>query len=195
MENTEKTFNEQESLQLIESMMLSAKREIGEDGFMYLFWGWLVFVAALTNYILQFVINYEYSWIPWMVLMPLGGIISAIYGFRTAKKQKVKTFADEFLGYLGIAFGVCLFIVLFFMWKLQLNCYPMVMLTYGTFLFVSGGVLRFKPLVIGGIINLGFAAASFFVTFDMQLLFISAAVLLGYIIPGHMLNYQFRKNV
>jgi small basic protein len=191
----EKIFNERESLQLIESMMLSAKKEIGEDGIMYLFWGWLVFVAALTNYFLQFVINYENYWLPWAVLMPLGGVFSFIYGARKGKQQKVKTFVSEFLGYLGIAFGVCLFIVLFFGYKLELNCYPMVMLVYGIWLFVSGGVLRFKPLIIGGIINWIFAIASFFVTFDLQLLFISSAVLLGYIIPGHMLNHQFRKHV
>ena len=195
METQEKLLNERESLQIIESMMLSAKKEIREDGFMSLFWGWLVFVAALTHYFLQFIINYEYPWIPWIVLMPLGGVASFIYGARKSKKQKVRTFADEFLSHLRIAFGICLFIVLFFGYKLQLNCYPMVMLLYGFSLFVSGGVLRFNPLIIGGVINWGFAIASFFVTFNIQLLFISAAVLLGYIIPGHMLNYQFKKNV
>ena len=195
METQEKTFNEHESLQIIERMMLSAKREISEDGFMYLFWGWLVFIAAMANCFLQFIIHYEYPWIPWAILMPAGGIVSFIHGARQNKKQKVKTFVDEFLGYLVIAFLVCLFVVLFFMQKLQLNCYPMVMLIYGIFLFVSGGMLRFRPFIAGGIINWGFAIASFFVTFDIQLLFISAAVFLGYIIPGHILNHQFKKNV
>ena len=195
MESTEKTLNERESLQLIEQMMLTAKQEIGEDGIMYLAWGWLVLVAALTNYALQFILQNPYHWLPWAVLMPLGGIFSFIYGARKSKQQRVKTFVGEFLGYLGIAFGVCLFVVLFFGYKLQLNCYPMVMLIYGIWLFVSGGMLRFKPLIIGGIINWGFAIASFFVTFDIQLIFIAVAVLLGYIIPGHMLNQQFRKNV
>ena len=195
MEPTEKTLNERESLQIIEQMMLTAKHEIGEDGILYLAWGWLVLVAALANYVFQFVLQSPYHWLPWAVLMPLGGIFSFIYGMRKGKQQKVKTFAGEFLGYLGIAFGVCLFIVLFFGYKLQLNCYPMVMLIYGIWLFVSGGMLRFKPLVAGGIINWGLAVASFFVTFDLQLLFISAAVLLGYIIPGHMLNNQYRKHV
>ena len=195
METTDKPISEQESLQIIQQMIASAKSGIKDNGFLYLFWGWLVFAASLVNYFLQYVIDFNNPWIPWAILMPLGGIISGIYGARQRKKQKAKTYVGEFLRYLVIAFLVCLCITLFFMQQYQLNCYPTVMMLYGIWLFVSGGALRFKPLVLGGIINWVFAVAALFVTFDYQLLMISAAVLLGYIIPGHMLKHQFKKNV
>ena len=155
----------------------------------------LFFIAAIINYILQFVVEYEYAWIPWPILMPLGGIIGGIYGARQSKKEKVKTYVSEFLGYLVIAFLVGLFVVLFFAFKLRENCYPMLLLMYGIWLFVSGGAIQFKPIMIGGIINWIFAVGAFFVPFQFQLLFLAAAVLLGYIIPGHMLNAQFKKSV
>ena len=188
-------LNEQESLRIIHEMIASAKSGIKENGFFYLLWGWLIFIAGLGNYFLQFVIEYDKPWLSWAILMSLGMITSMIAGARRNKKIKVKTYVDSFLKYLLTAFLVCLFIALFFMQKFQLNCYPAVMMLYGIWLFVSGGTLHFRPLIKGGIINWIFAIAALFVTFDQQLLCISAAVLLGYIIPGHILNYQFKHNV
>ena len=77
--------------------------------------------------------------------------------------------------------------------KLQLNTYPMVLMVYGLWLFISGGAIKFKPLIIGGIINWLIGIISFFVPFDLQLLLLAAAVLLGYIIPGYMLKAKFQK--
>jgi hypothetical protein len=188
---TETPINEQQGLQIIEEMIQRVKGNLRDNSFMYLLWGWLVLVASLGNYVLQFVIQFDKPWICWAVLMPLGGIISSFYGRKEAKQEKVKTYVSEFLGYLVIAFLVGLFTVLFFMSFLKENCYPMVMLMYGIWLFVSGGALQFRPLIIGGMINWALAIGAFFVPFQYQLLLLSAAVLLGYIIPGHLLSHQF----
>ena len=195
METTDQPINEQDSLRIIHEMIASATTGIKDNGFFYLLWGWLVFIASLTSYFLQVVIEFDMPWLSWAILMPLGGIISMTIGAKIKKKQKVKTYLDSFLKFLLIAFLVCLFITLFFMQQFQLMCYPVVMMLYGIWLFVSGGALGFRPLIIGGIINWIFAVAALFVIFEYQLLMISGAVLLGYIIPGHILNYQFKKNV
>jgi hypothetical protein len=191
METTDTPINEKESLRIIEQMIHKVKSDVRDESFMYLLWGWLVLAAAAINYILQFVVMFDKPWLPWPVLMGMGGIVSMIYGARESKREKVKTYVSQFLGYLVIAFLVGLFTVLGFMWKLKLNCYPMILVMYGIWLFVSGGALQFRPLVIGGIINWGFAIASFFVVFQYQLIMLGVAVLLGYIIPGHMLRSQF----
>jgi hypothetical protein len=69
----------------------------------------------------------------------------------------------------------------------------MVMVTYATWLFISGGALKFKPLMAGGIVNWIFAAAGFFVSFQTQVIFLALAVLLGYIIPGHLLRNKYKN--
>ena len=195
METNEQPFNEQESLQLIHRMISTAKEELSDNGFFYLLWGWLVFIAALANYILLTIVNYEHHYMPWSVLMPLGGIISIIYGMRMEKKQKVKTFMDEIMKYVLISFLVSLFIVLFFMGSTAgvQAAYPAILVLYGIWLFVSGGALRFRPLVIGGIINWACAIAAFYLPFEHQLLVLAVAVLLGYIIPGHMLKANYHN--
>jgi len=189
---SEKQLTESESLEVIQRMLLTVKNDLEDDSFYFLLWGWLVFVASLAQYILM---NMEYDkpYIGWMILMPAGGLFSFLYGRKQNKNKKVKTYIDELMGYVLIAFLVSLFMVLFFQGMLKLNCYPMVMMVYGIWLFISGGAIKFKPLIAGGIINWVLCIAAFFVSFEVQLLLLALAVLLGYIIPGHMLKSKYQK--
>ena len=118
---------------------------------------------------------------------------SFYYLIWQGKQQRVQSYINDMMKYVLIAFLVSLFFVLASMSKLGLATYPMVMLIYGMWLFVSGGALKFKPLIIGGIINWILAIAALFVMFQTQLIILAAAVLLGYIIPGHMLRQKFKK--
>ena len=186
------TMNSEESILFIQRMIHTAKADLEDKSFYFLLWGWMVFVACLINFIL-IKISFEFNWIGWMILMPLGGIISSIYGYRQGKKQRVKSYVDDLMKYVFISFFVSLMLVLFFMNKLGLATYPMVMLTYGVWLFISGGALKFRPLIIGGIINWILAIAALFAVFEQQLIILAGAVLLGYIIPGYLLRMRFKK--
>lgn len=200
----EKEMNEQESLQLINRMIHSAQKGVNDNGFYFLLWGWFVFVASVSNYLLVEVFPTNYNWIPWAVLMPLGGIISGIYGWKVERRKKVKTYADDMLNYVHIAFCVCLFITLFFMSQVGGKsaqdpnagwhyAYPVIMMIYGSWLFICGGAIRFKPLMIGGVIDWGCAVAGLFIHTTELILVLSFAVLAGYIIPGHLLKAKYNK--
>lgn len=190
--NNEKNLTEAESLDVIRRMIATAQNEIKDDSFYYLVWGWLVFSASVLHYALMSA-SYANDFLPWVVLMPLGGILTGWYTWRYERNQKAHTYVEEVMKYVLIAFLVSLFTVLFFMSKLGLATYPIVMLVYGMWLFVSGGAIRFRPLILGGVINWVIGIGAFFATFPVQLLLLATAVLLGYIIPGHMLKNRFRK--
>ncbi len=191
MEN-DKIFNSEQSLELIHRMIKTAQHDLEDDSFYFLLWGWAVFAACTTNFVLLKV-DSTYPFIAWTILMPLAGIVTAIYSSKRAKKVKVKSYVDSLMKYVLVSFLVSLFIVLFFMSKLGLNTYPMVMIVYGFWLFISGGALDFRPLKIGGAINWLLATFAFFVGFEQQLIILAIAVLLGYIIPGHMLKNKFKS--
>lgn len=191
MEN-EKQLSESESMQVIQQMISTAKNELVDDSFYFIFWGWLVFAASIGHYLL-WKIGFGQPYLVWW-LMPVGGIITFIYGKRQNKKQRVKSYVDEVMKYVLIAFFVSMVIVLVFQGKLEMNTYPMLMMVYAIQLFVWGGALRFSPLIVGGIINWALGIAAFFVTFDIQLLLIAAAVLTGFAIPGHLLKSRFEKS-
>ncbi len=191
MENEKSMMSNEESLRIIRSMIESTKQDLRDNGSWFLLWGWLVFIACILHYVLMEV-GYEKPYLAWM-LMPVGGIISFIKGIREEKSQKVKTHLDEFMKHVLVAFLVSLFIVLGFMSKLGLSTYPLVMMVYGFWLYISGGAINFRPLQIGGIINWILAVTAFFVGFELQLLILGIAVLLGYIIPGYILRNRYNK--
>jgi len=190
----DKTISEQEGFLLIQQMIQATKTRISEDGFMYLLWGWLVLIASLTQFVL-IQMQSNYNGLAWL-LMPVGAVISVVYSRRQSKSQTVRTYVDEFMGYLWGAFGASLFIVLASTAKLGLaSTYPMVLVLYGIATFVSGGVLKFRPLMFGGVACWVLSIVSMFLPFEFQLLALAAAVLIAYVIPGYLLRQQYKHAV
>ncbi len=193
----DKEINMQESLKIISGMVNTAKNKLADDGFLLIFWGWLVFISAIINYV-SIKINIPYGYYAWIILMPLGGIFSGIYSYRQGKKEKVKTYIDSFLSYVWGAFGISLVITLFFMQVHGIKAsYFFLMLLYGLATFISGGLLNFKPLIFGSLISFACAIVSVFLSDTDQLLIISVAIFASYIVPGHMLRklYQSQQHV
>ncbi|HZG01139.1 MAG TPA: hypothetical protein VEY71_09055 [Chitinophagales bacterium] len=191
----DKAITEHESLLLIREMIQATKAKLSEDGFMFLLWGWLVFIASLAEFALM-QIEYPHHYITWSVLMPLGAVVSVVYSLRKSKTENVKTYVDEFMAYLWGAFVVALLIVLGFMSKIgPVNAYPVLLVLYGIATFVTGGALRFRPLILGGVCCGVLAIVSMFLSFEYQLLALALAVLLTYIVPGHLLRQQHRDAI
>lgn len=188
----DRIINPAESLDIIQSMVRRAQQRYSDDSFYYIMWGWLVFAAALIHFVLLRM-DVQNASIVWL-LMPLGGIASAIYSMRQSKREKVKTYVNTYMGYVWIALGVSMIVVLSMMFKMGIeNVYPVLILLYGIGTFVSGGLLAFRPLIVGGGLCFALAITAFFVSFQYQLLLIAVAMLTSYIIPGHILRAQFKR--
>jgi hypothetical protein len=181
-----------ESLHLIQQMIHAAKEDLSDKSFDFLFWGWLVLAAALGNYLLL-VVGYKQPWLPW-VTMPLGSVVVGIYHYRQEKRRTVHTPVGDFLGFFWAGMGVVMLMILGFGmvhgWQ---KAYPLLIALYGLGTFVTGGALRFRPLVYGGAACWLLATAAFQVSFPTQLLLLAAAVVVSYIIPGHLLKDRFRR--
>ena len=72
--------------------------------------------------------------------------------------------------------------------------FPLLINLYAFWILIYGSALSFKPSVIAAYIvwAIGFVAL-FVKTFDVVMLLHAAAVLAGYIIPGHIANNEFKK--
>jgi hypothetical protein len=190
MEN--ENLNPEQSLHVISTMINTAKNKLADDGFLFIFWGWLVMLSALFHYI-TFKLGISWGYWVWVIAMPLGGIVSMIYGVKQKKKSVVKTYIDTYLSYAWIAFGIALIVTLAFMpFHGIKHSYFFLMLLYGIATMVSGGLLNFKPLVVGSLFSFACAAASVFLSETDQLLCISVALLCSYIIPGHLLRAKYK---
>lgn len=195
MEN-EKDFTPEESLVLIRSMIGKTKDAVVDDSFYFLLWGWLVFGCCISAFVLKVYIQYPRYYFVWW-LIPFGGIVSAIYGARQSKKQRVKSFVEESLDYLWIAVGLAFFALVLINilgkqnWQTAFTYY---ILLYAIGSFVTGRLLRFKPLVYGALINFVLAVISIRYSYDYQLLICALALLFSYILPGHMLRARYQNN-
>src|SRR2546423_15298423 len=109
----EKPINEQESLEIISQMIQSAKTSLSDDGIYFLLWGCAVFLCAMTQFIL-IEAGINNSALVWPVMMIAAGVASGIIGKSRARKLRIKTFVEEAIHYVWIAFGISLFILLVF---------------------------------------------------------------------------------
>ncbi|MGY2134210.1 hypothetical protein ACW9KT_18400 [Hymenobacter sp. HD11105] len=193
MEPLEKPMSPADSLRLIQEMIHTAKQDLSDNSFDLLLWGWLVFVAALSHFgLLQ--TGYDKPWLAWPVLMSLGTVAAFVNGFRRGRRERVRTVQHDFMIYLWAGFGVLMLMLIgvgsVSGWKIA---YPLIIALYGLGTFATGGVLRYRPLLWGGATCWVLATVAFRVSFETQLLLVATAVLVAYIVPGHMLKNQYRR--
>ena len=187
-------FNEQTSLQLIESMINKAKNNFSESGTLYLLWGIVIFVCSLAQFVAIHFYNYEnirYIWFAtWLVV-----IYQIFFLSKKAKKQKAKTYTAEILKYVWLCFLACMLTSIFILsWqKAYSSITPIILVMYGIPTFLAGVTLQFKSLVAGGVSCWLLAIGSVFVPDEFQALFICAAVLIAWIIPGILLRKKFKN--
>lgn len=182
-------------IEIIEEMISAAKGNLSDGSIFYLIWGWLVFIAALSNYYLLNVASFANHWIVWPVLMGLGGIITMLVGIKKGRKEKNVSYIDKFLRSLWLGFIITMLVVLSGIGvDGPAAIYPCLMALYGLGTFVSGMLLKFKALQIGAVSSWVCASIAFYVDFSDQLLLIAVAILLSYIIPGHLLAAKNKGN-
>ena len=186
---SEEYFSPQDSLALIQGMIEKTKENISEKSVFFLLWGWLSFIGCLGQFILKHIVEYEKHYRVWWIMV-IGFVLSGYYGSKLGKRRKVKTYIDESMGYLwtGMAITFLILAVILSAIGWGNTVFPFYMMLYGLGTFVSGCFLKFRPLIIGGIIAWVLAMIGAFLSYDYQILAGAAAILFSYIIPGHLLN-------
>ncbi|HRG88849.1 MAG TPA: hypothetical protein PLW44_07515 [Chitinophagales bacterium] len=193
MDTTRNTLTADKSMEIIQSMIATAKNNLKDDGFHFLLWGVLVILASLAQYYLAVVAEYPNNFLPWMVMPVIGVPAALIYEWQKKKTEKVKTLFDQVFSWLWLAVGVCMFLVIYISVSNHIPPVPFIMAIVGVGTFVSGTILRFKMLVAGGIIFWLGAFVCTLTTPVNQLLVNAAATFLGYIMPGIMLWKDYKK--
>jgi hypothetical protein len=187
-------FYPEEGLKTIYAMIQSAKSTIGENYLYYLFWGYLVLIACIAEYAL-ITLRYNQHYLVWPVLMGLGIVVSVLFNIRQAKRSTSKSFIGQVMMYLWGGWLVSFVILIVFanLGEQYAVILPLAMVMYGLGIFVSGGVVNFRPLIFGGILSWIAAGISFFQPHAIQLLIMTGVVIVSYIVPGHMLRKKSKE--
>ena len=187
METEEKMMTGEESLKIITDMINKTKVDIRQGSFHLLFWGWLIVFCSLTEYLLFKFTGYATPWYIWFMVVP-GIIISLAYGFIKGRKSTVRTYAAMLYVWTWISF-LFASIVLFILLSDRMGSFGPYILTVAAIpTFISGFILKFKPLIIGGVSFWIFALIGHFGGHDLAALSVPVAMLTGYLIPGYLLK-------
>ncbi|MBC7936979.1 MAG: hypothetical protein H7Y86_16650 [Rhizobacter sp.] len=185
-------MDELNSLQLIESMINKAKNRFSESGTLYIIWGIVVLVCSLVQFAGTMWFNYppvQYIWmLTWVML-----IYQVFYLRKKKKSSTVKTYTDEIIGYVWICFVITLWLMSFILimndaGKLLLAS---ILVIYGIPTFLSGIILHFRPLIVGGISCWLLSLSTVVIKEPYHILLISVAMLAAWIIPGVLLRNKF----
>lgn len=206
----EKQFNEQESLNLISEMISQARNniEIGAANNL-LFSGYSVAITAILNFILYHVLDKpEMSYWVWLLMIPMY-LINFMVDLRREKGVLVKTHIDTIISGIWGSFGYAcaLFIAVIFglvfvmqTWVFTLVIIPVIMVMTGIAIFSTAVACRYKPFYRSAYIFWIAALATivwlfFFKEGSGQFIILAIAMILGFIIPAHVLNRKAKKNV
>ena len=207
----DKKLNNQESLDLITSMINKTKRQlhIGE-GNLLLWWGYTSVIVALLVVASLYLTNGHpaCSWL-WFLIWIVGGIATVIISRKDKNRieKTPSTYVDRLTSNLwctvGILFGVATLMCFGFI-AFGKNAWPIMFIF--AFLFIGfavcmqGFIFREKSMVFGGLVSL---VAGTFVTccvisqiplhaFWVIPLYV-VCFIFALIIPGHVLNAKAKK--
>lgn len=193
METEEKMMTGEESLKIITDMINKTKVNIRQGSFHLLLWGWLIFGCSLSEYLLFKFTDYASPWYVWFFVIP-GVFVSLIYGFVKGRRERVWTYATMLYVWTWMAFlfaAVVLYVIVIG----SMNLYAPLVLTIAAIpTFISGLIIKFRPLIVGGITFWVFALAAHFGGPEISALAVPVAMLTGYLIPGYLLKRRTRND-
>ncbi|WP_207492146.1 hypothetical protein [Aridibaculum aurantiacum] len=197
MQKNENAMHPADSLQLIESMINRAKNNFSDNGHLYLIWGWVVLLCSVSHFVLWKFFGFRNAPVVWLLTWVMA-IYQAIYLKRNKRKEVVRTYTDDIIGYVWIAFIASMFIAGFaLVHELGSQYYrliaPVILVLYGIPTFLSGIILKFRPLIIGGICCWLLSIISNYIPHEYQVLMFGIAMITAWIIPGYALQSKFKR--
>lgn len=217
MTTNEKQLSEKESLDLIAQMIHTAKNSYHDTGVGAMMWGLVIAVCSLVK---LSEIHFGYR-LPFDIyLLTLVAVIPQIYlTVREKKLRKVKTYDDNYMDYIWLAFGICIFLMIFIINHVfaglgpmqqeyrelvkgrtgtayfSFNEYisPLFLLLYGLPTFITGAACKFRPMLWGGLFCWACSILTLYTTVKIDLLLTAASALLAWFIPGLVMEKEYRR--
>lgn len=175
-----------ESLDIIASMIQEAKGNVQRNNFYFLFWGWIVAIADLGMYALTQA-GYQHPYAIWLITIP-AWIFTMYRGFSRKNSARTTTHFDRISGWLWMSYGITIFILVFFGFKIDYQLNPIIMIVSAVPTIVSGVILNFRPLMAGGVTFWVTGIICFLLAKETQPLVGAVGIVCGYLIPGYMLK-------
>jgi hypothetical protein len=187
----------EESFRIIDKAISNFKMNYKESAKIFLLWGWILTLASFSNFIILKILHSKeayhlmgwYSLGIWAIFCLIGFTGLFFMDRKINKDKKVYSYLDGYIKNLWTVSAVSFFIAALICIKLEIAPPPIMLLIAGIATTTSGLLIKFKPLIIGGMSFFIFSIATTFVTNEYLALIVCAAIICGYLIPGYFLKY------
>lgn len=187
---TETNLTPQQELNLINSALKQTARiQTGASNY-YIIWGSVLLLYYFAQFLsLHFKTSSLANWSN--LLFAAGGILSYLQKRKDERTETVVPLQEKVFtfGWMAAAMGLgvlCLSNIALFP---QLLCLG-VLLLFGIVNFIIGGVIRFTPLVAGGVVSALLALTVFQLSLDYVFLTTSFGVLCSCLLPGILMKKE-----
>lgn len=199
-DNTPDSLNEAQSLMVIKEMIQVSKTKFKRDGILFVVWGWVLFSISIIGYVER---NYFLTFSAQDILnvlevgLPLLAITFSIV-YLVKQRKRVQTYIGISLRFVWVSLFVSMVLVNLIQFNVlhSINFelqHPIFMVLMAFAVTVTGGILRYRLLIIGGIIFALLALTASYLELEAQLLVEAAAWVIAFIVPGHILFANRKK--
>jgi hypothetical protein len=213
----ENKFTEKESLALINEMINRARNNFNRNMTEMIFWGYLIAALSITNFVLLGILeNKAMSYYVWFLAI-LGFIVSYFIKRRIKRTAIIKTHIDDIISMTWRGFSISVFVLWAFMFifasftkkfEILFMISPSILSMLGLCQFITAFVCRMKKMLwvavlfwVGALLciipfNWENTDEGYIITFlqSTQQLIMAICMILGFVVPGHIINYRQKKN-
>ena len=170
-------------------------------GKLFPLWGWLAAVVYSLEFLLWQSLHQE--WCLWLwVLIPAVGVPLMILFIRKDRDRTHMRTRESRLVLDYWIFAACVFglggLLFGFTGIYEVVENPLMALLMGVGAFITGGALRFRPMVVGGLAGAAMGVCSFTLQGELwawQMLAIVASAAVALIIPGHLYQKSVKDGI
>jgi hypothetical protein len=193
------SFDEKQSIQVIREMIQVSKKNIRNNSILFILWGWLLFLGYLVNYLQsQLIMTYTIKKITGYAGYVLAFCVLAFTLYYIIRQyKKVQTYIGTSLRWVWISLVFCLVMINLIQFNVLHKItfelqHPIFMVFIAFAIVVTGGILRYRLIIAGGILFGLLAYLCSYLPLQQQILVEAIAWLIAFVIPGHIL-YAKRK--
>lgn len=219
-----KPMTEQESLDIIQSMIQKAKASYHDKGISALLWGSVVTIASLVTFI-QKEFDISIGFDIWLIVL-FAIVPQIIISIKEGKEITVKKYEDETIDTVWMVYGISIFCLVFYQnvipyttnkiinnegWQLTQHfanntqqdvilkpfvpsIFSLYLILYALPTLVTGVIKKFKPMIIGAIICYTMFIISCFTMSKYDMLCGAIAAIFCWLIPGIILRKKYLKS-
>lgn len=184
--DTIKIVSPQESLNIITEAIARTKNNFRDNSFCFLLWGWLIAIASILFFMLDQYTTVAYYFIPFPILGGVG-LIATVIHFQK-RRASTQTHVNYFITSLWIVLAIGFIVTVIINLAQKQLPFTDTLIIAGIGTLVSGWIMKFKPLIIGGFLFFAASFTTLFIGDEYKALVHGIAIITGYLIPGYLLK-------